>query len=117
MSPIEFGAQIRAHRLEQHLEIAELAKLVGVTRQHLTDMEAGSFFDGDAATIAAIDIELDHPPHDCLMFEGIETWLPGDAAIRPLETAQQRRERVREFVDFVDSFLSRDQTCHTTFQC
>lgn len=117
MSPIEFGAQIRARRQEQHLEIAELAKLVGVTRQHLADMEGGSFFDGDAATIAEIDAELDHPPHDCLMFEGIETWLPSETVLRPLENAQQRRELVREFVDFVDSFLSRDQTCHSTFQC
>jgi len=117
MNPREFGAQIRARRLEQRLEIAELAKLVGVTRQHLADMEAGSFFDGDEATIAAIDAELDHPPHDCLMFEGIETWLPSEPTLRPLADAQQRRELVREFVDFVDYFLSRDLTCHSTFQC
>lgn len=117
MNPREFGAQIRARRQEQHLEIAELAKLVGVTRQHLADMEAGNFFDGDGATIASIDTELDHPPHDCLMFEGIELWLPSEPALRPLEDAQQRRELVQEFVGFVDYFLSRDLTCHTTFQC
>ncbi len=28
MGPIEFGAQIRARRLEQHLETAKLAKLI-----------------------------------------------------------------------------------------
>ena len=117
MSPIEFGAQIRARRQEQHLEIAELAKLIGVTRKHLADMEAGSFFDNDGATIASIDAELDHPPHDCLMFAGIESWLPTEPAIPQLESAEQRRELWSEFVDFVEFFVPRDQTCHAPSQC
>lgn len=117
VSPIEFGAQIRARRQEQHLEIAELAKLIGVTRQHLADMEAGSFFDGDGSTIAAIDAELDHPPHDCLMFEGIDRWLPAEPAKLRLKDAEQRREVWNEFVDFVEFFLPRDQTCHRPSQC
>ena len=114
MNPSEFGAQIRVRRLEQHLEIEELAKLIGTTRQHLADMEAGNFFKFDDDWIEAIDVELNHSPHDCLMFDGIKDWLPAESGLNRQQDEQRKQDRQQEFVDFS---LPRDLACHTTFQC
>jgi len=76
MTPKEFGAQIRMRRLEQHLELDELADMLWTSSRHLAALEQGDFEEGDEDMIPRLDEVLDSPDWDRLEFDGLHRLIP-----------------------------------------
>ncbi len=97
MTPKEFGAQIRLRRLEQHLELNEMAEQLWISPRHLAAMERGEFEEGDEETIPLIDEVLDSPIWDRLEFDGFHRLIPMTPSREEVFLAVRNNLRNRNF--------------------
>ena len=97
MIPKEFGAQIRMRRLEQHLELNEMAEQLWTSPRHLAAMERGEFEEGDEEMIPLIDEVLDSPAWDRLEFDGFHRLIPMTPAQERVFLAVRNHRQNRQF--------------------
>ncbi|MCA9140181.1 MAG: helix-turn-helix transcriptional regulator [Planctomycetales bacterium] len=114
MTPQTFGAQIRIRRLENHLELPQLAEQLWISPQHLASLEHGEFEEGDDDLIEKMDDILDSPPWDRLAFDGFRQLFPERSTPEDLAFVAALGTSSKNSPFF---FSPRDQTCPPLSQC
>ncbi len=73
-SAMLFGERIRQLRMEKEMSLLALAHASGVSKGHLSDLEAGKVV-ATIGTVARVAVALEVPPFVLFMYPGDDPWV------------------------------------------